>query len=180
MAKVKIHDKEFEIFIPYEKIRSVVEKMAEQMNRDLKDKNPLFLCILNGSFMFAADLLKNLEFACEIQFVKVSSYHGTQSSGKIQQVLGLSQPVKGRRLVIIEDIIDSGLTIDFLQKQLALAEPKSMSICSLLVKPKALKVALEIAYTGFEVENEFLVGYGLDYDGLGRNLRHLYQVDKQD
>jgi hypoxanthine phosphoribosyltransferase len=180
MNTVKVHDKSFHIYIEAQRINERVKELAALLNKDFEGEQPLFVAVLNGSFMFAADLLKNLEFACEIQFVKVSSYHGTQSSGKIQQVLGLSQPVKGRRLVIIEDIIDSGLTIDFLQKQLALAEPKSMSICSLLVKPKALKVALDIAYTGFEVENEFLVGYGLDYDGLGRNLRHLYQVDKEE
>jgi hypoxanthine phosphoribosyltransferase len=120
--------------------------------------------------------MKNMDFPCEIQFVKVSSYHGVQSTGKVQQVLGLSQPIKGRKVIIIEDIIDSGLTIDFLQKDLLKQEPTSISICSLLLKPAALKVQLEVQFIGFEVENNFLVGYGLDYDGLGRNLRHLYQT----
>jgi hypoxanthine phosphoribosyltransferase len=126
--------------------------------------------------MFASDLMKELNFLCEIQFVKVSSYHGTQSSGKVQELFGLNQPITNRNIVIVEDIIDSGLTLHFLKQELQKQNPASIQICSLLLKPDALQVKLDVHFTGFEVTNEFLVGYGLDYDGLGRNLRHIYQL----
>lgn len=176
MQSVQIHQKDFHIYIEEAHILARVKELAMAISRDHGADQPLFVAVLNGSFIFAADLMKQIDFPCEIQFVKVSSYHGTQSSGKVQQVLGLSQPVKGRKLVIIEDIIDSGLTIDFLRKELEKLEPASIHICSLLLKPEALKVQLEVHYVGFEVENQFLVGYGLDYDGYGRNLKHLYQA----
>ncbi|OYU95111.1 MAG: hypoxanthine phosphoribosyltransferase [Bacteroidetes bacterium B1(2017)] len=176
MNQIQIHDKSFQIFIHEDRILTRVNELAKAISKEFAQEQPLFIAVLNGSFIFAADLMKHMDFPCEIQFVKVSSYHGTQSSGKVQQVLGLSQPIKNRKVIIIEDIIDSGLTIDFLRKDLLLQEPSSISICSLLVKPDALKVKLDVQYTGFEVDNHFLVGYGLDYDGLGRNLRHLYQA----
>ncbi len=176
METLQIHDKTFRIFIDETAILERVTALAASIEADYSQEPPLFIAVLNGSFIFAADLLKRVQIPCEIQFVKVSSYHGTQSTGKVQQVLGLSQSIQNRKVIIIEDIIDSGLTIDFLQRELQLQNPASIAICSLLVKPKALKVPLEVSYVGFEVENHFLVGYGLDYDGLGRNLRHLYQV----
>jgi hypoxanthine phosphoribosyltransferase len=176
MESIQIHQKNFNIFIHESIILNRVKELAQAISNEFKNEQPLFIAVLNGSFIFAADLMKNMDFPCEIQFVKVSSYHGVQSTGKVQQVLGLSQPIKGRKVIIIEDIIDSGLTIDFLQKDLLKQEPTSISICSLLLKPAALKVQLEVQFIGFEVENNFLVGYGLDYDGLGRNLRHLYQT----
>lgn len=176
MKTLQIHDKTFRIFIDETTILERVNALANRIEADYSEEPPLFIAVLNGSFIFAADLLKRVQVPCEIQFVKVSSYHGTQSTGKVQQVLGLSQSIQNRKVIIIEDIIDSGLTIDFLQKELHLQNPASIAICSLLVKPKALKVPLDVSYLGFEVENHFLVGYGLDYDGLGRNLPHLYQV----
>lgn len=176
MDTIQIHDKYFGIFLEEELILSRVKELAQAISIDFAGTQPLFIAVLNGSFIFAADIIKSISFPCEIQFVKVSSYHGAQSSGKVQQVLGLNQNIKGRKVIIIEDIIDSGLTIDFLRTDLLAQEPESISICSLLLKPKALKVKLDVHYIGFEVENHFLVGYGLDYDGLGRNLRHLYQV----
>ncbi len=176
MKTLQIHDKTFRIFIDETTILERVNALANRIEADYSEEPPLFIAVLNGSFIFAADLLKRVQVPCEIQFVKVSSYHGTQSTGKVQQVLGLSQSIQNRKVIIIEDIIDSGLTIDFLQKELQLQNPASIAICSLLVKPKALKVPLDVSYLGFEVENHFLVGYGLDYDGLGRNLPHLYQV----
>ena len=176
MNTIQIHDKSFGIFLEEELILSRVKELAQAISIDFAGTQPLFIAVLNGSFIFAADIMKSISFPCEIQFVKVSSYHGEQSSGKVQQVLGLNQNIKGRKVIIIEDIIDSGLTINFLRTDLLAQEPESISICSLLLKPKALKVKLDVHYTGFEVENHFLVGYGLDYDGLGRNLRHLYQV----
>jgi hypoxanthine phosphoribosyltransferase len=176
MDTIQIHDKSFGIFLEEEKIISRVKELAQAISFDFAGTQPLFIAVLNGSFIFAADIMKSIAFPCEIQFVKVSSYHGAQSSGTVQQVLGLNQNIKGRKVIIIEDIIDSGLTIDFLRTDLLKQEPESISICSLLLKPKALKVKIDVQYIGFEVENHFLVGYGLDYDGLGRNLRHLYRV----
>jgi hypoxanthine phosphoribosyltransferase len=176
MEQIRIHQKDFHIYIEEQFILQRIAELASAITRDFEGTQPLFVAVLNGSFIFAADLIKQISFPCEIQFVKVSSYHGTQSTGKVQQLLGLNVPVEGRKLIVIEDIIDSGLTIDFLKKELEKLEPESVHICSLLLKPEALKVQLEVQYTGFEVENQFLVGYGLDYDGLGRNLRHLYQA----
>jgi hypoxanthine phosphoribosyltransferase len=176
MNSIQIKDKSFNIFIQEAKILARIQQMAHQIEAELKDKNPLFIAVLNGSFMFASDLMKELNFLCEIQFVKVSSYHGTQSSGKVQEVFGLNQPIANRNIVIVEDIIDSGLTLHFLKEELQKQNPASIQICSLLLKPDALKVKLDVHFTGFEVTNEFLVGYGLDYDGLGRNLRHIYQL----
>jgi len=176
METLQIHDKFFRIFIDETVILKRVKELAKEIEGAYNEEPPLFIAVLNGSFIFAADLLKHVQVPCEIQFVKVSSYHGTQSTGKVQQVLGLSQSIQNRKVIIIEDIIDSGLTIDFLQRELQSQNPASIAICSLLLKPKALKVPLEVGYVGFEVENHFLVGYGLDYDGFGRNLPHLYQV----
>ena len=176
MEQIQIHQKDFHIYIEEQFILQRIKELAQAITRDFEGTKPLFVAVLNGSFIFAADLMKGISFPCEIQFVKVSSYHGTQSTGKVQQLLGLNVPVENRKIIIIEDIIDSGLTIDFLQKELWQLQPESIHICSLLLKPEALKVPLEVHYTGFEVENQFLVGYGLDYDGLGRNLRHLYQA----
>lgn len=177
MAKVKIHDKEFEIFIPYEKIRSVVEKMAEQMNRDLKDKNPLFLCILNGSFMFAAEIFKRIELMdAEISFVKLASYSGTSTTGEIKELIGLNESLEGRTIVVLEDIVDTGITIANTVEQIKSKNPAEVKVATLLLKPDALKKPVDLSYIGIEIPNDFIVGYGLDYDGLGRNLIDIYKV----
>ncbi|MDZ4666684.1 MAG: hypoxanthine phosphoribosyltransferase [bacterium] len=176
MNSIQIKDKSFDIFINESKILARIKEMAMQITSEMKDKNPLFIAVLNGSFMFTSDLMKELNFLCELQFIKVSSYAGTQSTGKVQEVFGLNQPIAGRNVVILEDIIDSGLTLQFLGQELQKQNPASIQICSLLLKPDALKVNLDVHFVGFEVSNEFLVGYGLDYDGLGRNLKHIYQL----
>lgn len=177
MKQVKIHDKTFELFIPYEKIRSVVEKMAEKMNKDLADKNPLFVCILNGSFMFAAELFKRIDLVeTEISFVKLASYQGDSSSGKIKQLIGLNEDISGRTVVILEDIVDSGLTIENILEQLSHLNPKEVIISTLLLKPDALVKKVQLDYVGLEIPNDFIVGYGLDYDGHGRNLIDIYSV----
>lgn len=179
MKKVKILDKEFEIFIPYEKIRSVVEKMADQMNEELADKNPLFLCILNGSFMFAAELFKRIDFVeSEISFVKLASYQGDKTTGTVKQLIGLNEKIEGRTVVVLEDIVDSGITICNIQEQLAKLNPKEVLIATLLLKPDALQKEVELKYVGLEIPNDFIVGYGLDYDGFGRNLLDIYSVVK--
>jgi len=177
MKQIKIHDKEFKLYLPYEKIRAVVEKMAEQMNSDLAGKNPLFICILNGSFMFAAELFKRIELLeSEISFVKLASYNGERTSGAVKELIGLNEEIKGRTVVILEDIVDTGITIDNILKQLAKKEPKEVLIATLLFKPEALQKEIPLHYVGLEIPNDFIVGYGLDYDGYGRNLIDIYSV----
>ncbi|WP_346862134.1 hypoxanthine phosphoribosyltransferase [uncultured Draconibacterium sp.] len=180
MKKVKILDKEFEIFIPYEKIRSVIEKMADQMNTELADKDPLFLCILNGSFMFAAELFKRIDFVeSEISFVKLASYEGDSTTGKVKQLIGLNEEIEGRTVVVLEDIVDTGITINNIQDQLDKMKPKEVFVATLLLKPDALQKEVNLKYVGLEIPNDFIVGYGLDYDGYGRNLLDIYSVVKE-
>lgn len=177
MKKVKVHDKEFELFMPYEKICSVVEKMADAMNADLAEKEPLFICILNGSFMFAAELFKRIDIIeTEISFVKLASYQGDKTTGKVKQLIGLNEKIEGRTVVVLEDIVDSGITIDNIQKQLEGMNPKEIIIATLLLKPDALQKEVNLDYVGLEIPNDFIVGYGLDYDGYGRNLIDIYSV----
>ena len=177
MKQVKIHDKTFELFIPYEKIRSVIEKMADKMNTDLAGKNPLFVCILNGSFMFAAELFKRIDLVeTEISFVKLASYSGDSTTGKVKQLIGLNEDITDRTVIILEDIVDSGLTIDNILEQLKRLNPKEVLISTLLLKPDALKKKVQLDYVGLEIPNDFIVGYGLDYDGHGRNLIDIYSV----
>jgi hypoxanthine phosphoribosyltransferase len=144
---------------------------------ELKDKKPLFLSVLNGSFMFASDLMKKITIDCEISFVKVASYNGISTSGSIKSLIGLNEDIKGRTIVIIEDIVDTGLTIESVVKQLELMEPAEIKIATLLYKPEAYRKKLQLDYVAIVVPNDFLVGYGLDYDGLGRNLPDIYVLD---
>ena len=153
-----------------------VAEVAARISADLKDEHPLFLAVLNGSFVFAADLLRGIDIPCEISFIRVSSYEGTTSTGKVSQLIGLKEDITNRTVVIVEDIIDSGLTMQELLRLLKEKNPKDIRIASLLVKPGNLKVDLDIPYSCFEIPNEFIVGYGLDYDGEGRNLRNIYTV----
>ena len=177
MAKVRVHDKDFETFIPYEKIRSVIEEMAGQMNLELKGKNPLFLCILNGSFMFAAELFKRIELLdAEISFVKLASYSGTSSTGELKELIGLNESMEGRTVVVLEDIVDTGITISGTIEQIKSKNPAEVKVASLLLKPDALQKPVVIDYVGLEIPNEFIVGYGLDYNGLGRNLIDIYKI----
>jgi hypoxanthine phosphoribosyltransferase len=177
MKQVKIHEKNFQLFIPYEKIRATVEKMAESMNNDLAGKNPLFICILNGSFMFAAELFKRISLVeTEISFVKLASYDGDKTTGEVKQLIGLNEKIEGRTVVVLEDIVDSGLTIDNIYAQLNQLNPREVLIATLLLKPDALKKKVQLDYIGMEIPNDFIVGYGLDYDGHGRNLIDIYSV----
>lgn len=177
MKQVKILDKEFKLFIPYEKIRSVVEKMAEQMNQDMKGENPLFVCILNGSFMFAAEIFKRINLLdSEITFVKLASYDGDKTSGSVKQLIGFNEKIEGRTVVVLEDIVDTGITIENILKQLERMNPKDVKIATLLLKPDALQKEVQLDYVGLEIPNDFIVGYGLDYDGYGRNLIDIYSV----
>lgn len=171
---VNIHDKSFELLIEESKIIERVDQISAQIYLEYADKKPLFIGVLNGSFMFAAELFKSLEIEAEITFVRVKSYENTQSLGKVTEVLGLTENIENRDIIIVEDIVDTGLTIkeitSFLQEKL----PKSIKIATLLFKPKALKVDILPDYFGFAIEPKFVVGYGLDYDGLGRNLRGIF------
>lgn len=176
MDIIQIKDKRFKTFIPEEKILKEVERVAAEINRDLKGKNPLFISVLNGSFMFTADLMKCLTLPCEISFVKLASYAGTSSTGKVKELVGLNENITGRTIVIVEDIIDTGLTMELLVKQLRASNPKEIHIATLLVKPDKLKVDLDIDYVAMNIPNDFIVGYGLDYDGFGRNYRDIYTV----
>jgi hypoxanthine phosphoribosyltransferase len=177
MKQVKVHDKTFELYIPHEKICAVVEEMADKMNVELADKNPLFLCILNGSFMFAAELFKRIDLVeTEISFVKLSSYQGDSTTGKVKQLIGLNENIEGRTVVILEDIVDTGITITNIQEQLEKLNPKEVKVATLLLKPDSLQKKVSLEYVGLEIPNDFIVGYGLDYDGYGRNLIDIYSV----
>lgn len=177
--ELKIHDLTFEPFISNIQIKERVRVLAGSMNAELVNKNPLFLAILNGSFFFAADLLREIKFHCQISFVKLSSYAGEKSNGEPRMLIGLNEEIKGRNVVILEDIIDSGYTMDRLLKHLKEHKPESIKIATLTFKKEALKVSLKPDYVGFEVPNKFIVGYGLDYEQLGRNLKDIY-IKKED
>lgn len=176
MSIVKVKDKTFRTFIPEAEIQQRVKAVADKLNEDLKDKNPLFLAVLNGSFVFAADLMRMITIPCEISFVKLASYQSTVSSGKIKEVIGINEDLKGRTVVIVEDIVDTGFTMKRMLEQLGTRDPESLHICTLLVKPGKLQVPLNIEYAAMEIPNDFIVGYGLDYDQQGRNLRDIYTI----
>lgn len=176
MSVVKIKDKTFKTSIPEAQILERVKAVAERINTDMADKNPLLLAMLNGSFVFAADLMREITVPCEISFVKMSSYQGTSSTGKVKQLLGLNEDIKGRTVIIVEDIVESGLTLKTLLETLKEKEPADVQICTLLFKPDCLQVPLDIKYVAMEIPNDFILGYGLDYDQQGRNLRDIYTV----
>lgn len=176
MDKIKVRDREFAVSIPEEKIKARIAEIAAQISHDLEGKRPLFLAVLNGSFVFAADLLRGIDTPCEISFVRMASYEGTSSTGDVKQLIGLKEDIKDRTVVIVEDIIDSGLTMVHLLDLLKEKQPADIKIAALLVKPGNLKVNLDIPYCCFEIPNDFIVGYGLDYDGEGRNLPSIYTV----
>ncbi len=173
---IQVLDKKFQPYIKAQEIQMQIDKLAKQINSDYKDKCPLFIAILNGSFMFAADLFKELTIEAEICFIKLASYKGTKSTGNVITSIGLDEPLKDRHVIIIEDIVDTGKTLHDFLPQLINQQPASLKIAALLHKPEALLFPLTIDYLGFNVPNKFLLGYGLDYDGLGRNLKEIYQL----
>lgn len=176
MSTIQIKDKSFTTFITEDKILKEVSRVADEINRDLAGTEPLFLSVLNGSFMFTADLMKRINFPCDISFVKLASYQGTSSSGKVKELVGLNENIEGRTVVIVEDIIDTGFTMRGLVETLRSKNPKDIRIATLLVKPDKLQVKLDIDYVAMNIPNDFIVGYGLDYDGKGRNYRDIYTV----
>jgi hypoxanthine phosphoribosyltransferase len=179
MKRIKLWDKEFEISLPFEEIQSIIKKMAAQMRIDLEGKSALFVCILNGSFMFAADLMKELELNdAEISFLKLASYTGTTSTGELKELIGLNENVKDRTVVILEDIVDSGQTIADVISQITKRGAKEVKVATLLFKPAAIKTNVNLDYVGKVIPNDFIVGYGLDYDRRGRNLKDIYTLVK--
>ena len=176
MKRVKVLDKTFEVSIPEAEIKERVKAVAQQLSHDMEGKNPLLLAVLNGSFIFAADLMREMTIPCEISFVKLASYQGTTSTGKIHEVLGINEDLTGRHVVIVEDIVDTGLTMKRMVESLGTRKPASVHICALLVKPDKLQVDLDIEYTAMKIPNDFIVGYGLDYDQHGRELRDIYTL----
>ena len=176
MDTIQIKDNQFTVSIKEQDIQKEVIRVANEINRDLAGKNPLFLSVLNGSFMFTADLLNHITSPCEISFVKLASYQGVTSTGVIKEVIGLNEDIAGRTVVIVEDIVDTGLTMQRLLDTLGTRNPEAIHISSLLVKPEKLKVNLNIEYVAMEIPNDFIVGYGLDYDGFGRNYPDIYTV----
>lgn len=174
--EVKILDKIFKPYLSDKEIESRVFELSKKIERDYKDRNPFFIAILNGSFMFASDLIKNIKLDCEIEFMKVSSYEGTASSGTIREMIGLSKSIEGRDVVVIEDIVDTGHTLHYIKEELEKMNPASLALTTLLYKPEAFEHSYALDYVGFEIPNKFIVGYGLDYDGYGRNLKEIYQI----
>lgn len=177
MSNVILHGHSFKIKITASEINKAVADVARQINTNMKDKKPLFLAVLNGSFMFASDLMKKIKIDCEISFIKIASYEGTSSTGSMKELIGINEDIKGRTVVIIEDIVDTGSTIENVHKQLEQLGAGEIKVATLLFKPEAYKKTLPIDYTAIVVPNDFLVGYGLDYDGLGRNLEDIYVLD---
>lgn len=179
MERIRLHDKYFKTLIPADEIQKHIALLAEKLNNDLKNEEKvLFISVLNGSFMFTSDLLKHIKVDCELAFVKLTSYHGAKSSGKVDNVMGLNTSIKGRSIVILEDIVDTGLTIQTLNELLLMQQPKSVKICTFLFKPDCYKGSLPVDYACMTIGADFVVGYGLDYDQLGRQLPDLYVLDE--
>jgi len=177
MNKIKLKDKEFQIAIHYETIHQSIKQIAAKINHDFQDKEtPVFLSILNGAFMFTADLFKELRIDSHLSFVKYASYQGMNSSGEVKQLIGLNEELKDRNIIVLEDIVDSGLTISKICEQLESYQPRELKIATLLIKPDVYEGKIPLDYVGMEIPNDFIVGYGLDYDGLGRNYKDIYKV----
>ena len=174
---IQLHDRKFRIMIPAEKIDEAVTAVAERINRDYADKEtPLFVGVLNGSFMFMSDLIKKIEFQNELSFVKLASYEGTSSTGQVKSLLGLNGSIEGRHVIVVEDIVDTGESIEHMLRDLEARRPASVAVCTLFFKLASYRKSYPIQYRAMEIGNEFIVGYGLDYDQLGRSLKDIYVV----
>ena len=178
MQTIQVRDKSFSLFISEKEILKEVKRIATQINKDYAGKEPVFLAVLNGSFIFASDLMKEVHLPCEISFVKLASYQGVNTTGKIREVIGLNVDLTDRPVISVEDIVDTGLTMAHMLDVLKQQNPASIDICTLLLKPGKLQVDLNIRYCCLEIPNDFIVGYGLDYDGYGRNTRDIYTLIK--
>lgn len=176
MVEIRVHDKQFEPYLNASMIAGRIKEIAGKLNKDYADKKPLFIAILNGSFMFASDLFKELAIDAEICFIKLASYKGTKSTGHVLTAIGLDMDLFGRDVVIVEDIVDTGKTLSEFLPQLKHQQPASLKIVALLHKPEATVFPITIDYLGFSIPNKFVVGYGLDYDGLGRNIPEIFKL----
>jgi len=175
--KIRVADLDFELSIPYNNIEQRVTAIAKQINNDYSGRNPVLVGVLNGSFLFTADLIKQIDIPIEVTFTKLASYYGgVSTTGKVRDDFDLTINIKGRNIILVEDIVDTGNTIHYLIDKLKVREPASIAVCTLLLKPKALEITVEeLKYIGFEIENDFVVGYGLDYKELGRNLKGIFK-----
>lgn len=176
MSIKKIHDREFEVYITNAEIRSVISDMAKRINEDLAGKDVIFLGILNGAFMFASDLFREIRLNCQITFLKLASYAGTSSTGTVKRLIGINEDIHNKTVVILEDIVDTGVTLDNIIKQLKGYEPAEIRVATMLFKPESYTKDLKLDYVGIEIPSDFVLGYGLDYQGYGRNLADLYRV----
>lgn len=179
MKTIKVKDKVFVRSIPESKINRAVKTIARQINHDLEGRVPLFLVILNGAFIFAADLLRQIDLDCDVSFVKLSSYEGESSTSMVKELIGLGEVVKDRTVVIVEDIVDTGITMDHVIQMLKRMEAADVRIAAMFFKPDAFRKSFTIDYKGMDIPNDFVVGYGLDYDGFGRNHRELYAIVRE-
>lgn len=176
MSIITIKDRQFKLSITSEQIREAVRKVGEAINKDLADADPLFVCVLNGAFMFAGDLMKVVNIPCEITFIKLSSYEGLVSTGTVKEIMGLTESIVGRNVVVVEDIVDTGATMEKIIKLLQAKGAKNIKVATFLQKPEALQHDIKIDYIAIKIPNDFIVGYGLDYDSYGRNLKDIYTV----
>lgn len=174
--EIAIGGKQFKIFIPAREIDAAISTMAGQINADYRNRKPIFIALLNGAFIFAADLLRKVNIECEISFVKVASYVGRQSTGDVKSLIGLNTDIKGKPVIVLDDIVDTGQTLEHILPELEMLEPAEVKLAALLLKPEAVKTNIKPDYVGLEIPNEFIVGYGLDYNGYGRNLKDIYQI----
>lgn len=175
-STIKVNDKVFKVFIKADTIDAAIQKLADSINKDTSEELPLFLVVLNGAFMFAADLLKRVTVECNVSFVKLASYSGTQSTNQVRELIGLNESIKGRSVIVLEDIIDTGNTLNVLLNSLHSYEAGKVRIATLLYKPDAFQGDYAIDYVGIEIPNDFIIGYGLDYDGFARNLPDIYKI----
>ena len=176
--KIKLHDKTFRVLIPAEEIDKAVTRVAEQLNERYGGRTPIFLGVLSGSFLFLADLVRKVNFENQLAFVKISSYNGTESTGNVKQLIGVDFDIEGRDIIIVEDIVETGHSMNYLLDYLGKKNPASISICTLFFKPEKFLYEYNIDYTALSIGNEFIVGYGLDYNQLGRNLKDIYVIDE--
>jgi len=176
LETIQVGDKKFKLYLSKAEIHQIVSQLAKRISNDLRDENPLFLAVLNGSFIFVADLMRELDFDAEISFVKMSSYLGTKSTGNVEQLIGINESIENRTIVVLEDIIDTGISMEAMLQQLKTYNPKSIHLCTLLFKPGKFVKNYHIRYIGKEIDDDFIVGYGLDYDGKGRKYSQIYTI----
>lgn len=179
MSSIRVKDKNFKLFLPYEKIEAAIDKVAQKINSDFEGSEdvPILLCVLNGSILFTGELLKRLDFPLQLVSIKMTSYEGLSTTGKVKQALGPTSDVSGRRVIVVEDIVDSGYTMVELKKLLSERGASVIKVCTMLSKPSARKVDVTLDYVGLEIPDDFIVGFGLDYDELGRNLKDIYILE---